>query len=210
MHLTNKSRISLAVLLLVAVVVLLLPHREQLTRESLEAYGSALPVFSFIVAFMVLPLFGFPIGVFLFLVGIRFGFGGGMLVSAGVVFLHNVVAYRLAHGSLRERVKSRLKRAGYAIPEIQANHRVWLTLLFTMFRGPPYVAKLYLLALTDIPARIYLGVGATVHIAFCLLPVGAGSAVMTFDPTMIYGFIGIFTVLFVVGYLFRRRFRRMI
>ena len=42
--------------------------------------------------------------------------------------------------------------------------------------------KLYLLALTNIPFRIYLGVGPPVYIHFCLIPVGAGSSVRTLNP----------------------------
>lgn len=170
------------------------------------ARGLALPAGGFIAVFLILPLIGFPVGILLVLVGIRFGFVGGMAVAAGGMLFHNIVAYRISHGWLRERVKARFERAGYAIPDIKAQHRLWLTLLFTAVRGPPYVSKIYLLALTDIPARIYFGVGAAVHILFCLIPVGAGSAVMSFDPTWIYLFIGIFTLLLFAGHLLRKRF----
>lgn len=170
------------------------------------AHGMALPAAGFIAAVLILPLIGFPVGILLLLAGIRFGFVGGMVVAAVGVIFHNLVAYRISHGWLRERVKARFERAGYAIPDMKAQHRLWLTLLFTAVRGPPYVSKLYLLALTDIPARIYFGVGAAVHILFCLIPVGAGSAVMSFDAKWIYFFFGVSTVVIFVGYLFRKHF----
>ena len=195
-----------AALVLFAAVAWILPaHRGELTREAVMARGLALPSAGFIAAFLILPLIGFPVGVLLVLAGVRFGFAGGMAVAAGGVLFHNLAAYQISHGWLRERVKARFERAGYAIPDIKAQHRLWLTLVFTAVRGPPYVSKLYLLALTDIPARIYFGVGAAIHILFCLIPVGAGSAVMSFDPTWIYLFIGMFTLLLLVGYLLRRR-----
>ena len=195
-----------AALVLFAAVAWFLPaHRGELTREAVMARGLALPAAGFIAAFLILPLIGFPVGVLLVLAGVRFGFAGGMAVAAGGVLFHNLAAYQISHGWLRERVKARFERAGYAIPDIKAQHRLWLTLVFTAVRGPPYVSKLYLLALTDIPARIYFGVGAPIHILFCLIPVGAGSAVMSFDPTWIYLFIGMFTLLLLVGYLLRRR-----
>lgn len=211
MNLLEKLRLhpwkfGIALILLVTAVWFLHAHRGELTREAVMARGLALPAAGFITAFLVLPLIGFPVGILLVLVGIRFGFAGGMAVAAGGVLFHNIVAYRISHGWLRERVKARFERAGYAIPDIKAQQRLWLTLLFSAVRGPPYVSKLYLLALTDIPARIYFGVGATVHILFCLIPVGAGSAVMSFDPTWIYLFIGMFTVLLLAGYLLRKRF----
>jgi uncharacterized membrane protein YdjX (TVP38/TMEM64 family) len=195
-----------ALILLAAATWFLHAHRGELTRESVMAHGLALPAGGFIAAFLILPLIGFPVGVLLVLVGVRFGFAGGMAVAAGGVLFHNIAAYRISHGWLRERVKARFERAGYAIPDIKAQHRLWLTLLFTAVRGPPYVSKLYLLALTDIPARIYFGVGAAIHILFCLIPVGAGSAVMSFDPTWIYLFFGMFTLLLLAGYLLRKRF----
>jgi uncharacterized membrane protein YdjX (TVP38/TMEM64 family) len=212
MKLTNKLRRHPwkfgTALILLAAAWFLYSHRGELTREAVMAYGMALPAVGFIAAFLILPLIGFPVGILLALAGIRFGFAGGMVVAAGGVIFHSIVAYRISHGWLRERVKARFERAGYAIPDIKAQHRLWLTLLFTAVRGPPYVSKLYLLALADIPARIYFGGGATIHILFCLIPVGAGSAVMSFDAKWIYLIFGVSAVFLIIGYLLRKRFRK--
>jgi hypothetical protein len=133
-----------------------------------------------------------------------------MLVSGVAVLFHNFAAFRLAHGLFRSRVRNRLRKAGHNIPSIKPQHRVWFTALFAALHGPPYIAKLYLLALTDIPLRIYFWVGAPVYIAFCIIPVGAGSAVMNFDPKWIYILVGASAALLILGYWLKNRFGGML
>lgn len=181
-------------------------HRDGLNRETLVAYGENLPAFTFISAFLILPLFGCPLGIFLILAGVRFGFGGGMAVSSLAILFHHVAAFRIAHGWFRDPVRHWLDRAGYAIPPIQQKHRTGFTALTAIVRGPPFFAKLYLLALTDIPFSTYSRVGVPIYILFSLVPVGAGAALMSFDPTWISVLIGIGTMLLLAGFWLRRRY----
>lgn len=199
-------KIAIVLLAVAAGAWFLQAHRDELTREAILAYGKGLPAAWFIAAFLVLPLVGFPVSVFLVLAGIRFGLGGGMAVAAGGMLFHHFAAYRVTHGLFRDRLRQRLEHAGYAIPPIKTTHRVWFTALFAAIHGPPYIAKLYLLALTDVPFRIYFWVGAPVYIFFCLIPVGAGSAVMRFDATWIYVLAGVSAAFLLAGYWLRRRF----
>lgn len=195
---------------MVVIAWFLHAHRDGLNRETLVAYGKGLHAVTFFLAFLILPLAGFPLSIFLFLAGVRFGLQGGMLVSGVAVLFHNFAAFRLAHGLFRSRVRNRLRKAGHNIPSIKPQHRVWFTALFAALHGPPYIAKLYLLALTDIPLRIYFWVGAPVYIAFCIIPVGAGSAVMNFDPKWIYILVGASAALLILGYWLKNRFGGML
>lgn len=181
-------------------------HRENLSREAIIEFGRGLPAVWLIVLFLFLPLLGFPISIFLVLVGIRFGFAGGMAISAVVVFFHNLAAYRLAHGLFRLRVRHFMERVGYAIPPIRKEHRAWFTALFAAVHGPPYAVKLYLLALTDIPFRIYFWVGAPIYAAFCMIPVAAGSAVAELNTIWISVIVAVLVILPLAGYWLRRRF----
>lgn len=181
-------------------------HRADLSRETLIAYGEGLPAITFTAAFLILPLLGFPLGIFLVLAGVRFGFAGGMAISSVAIIFHHVAAFRIAHGWFRDPVRHWLDRAGYAIPPIRQKHRTGFTALTAIVRGPPFFAKLYLLALTDIPFRIYFLVGVPIYILFSLVPVGAGAALMSFDPTWISVLIGIATLLLLAGFWLRRRF----
>jgi uncharacterized membrane protein YdjX (TVP38/TMEM64 family) len=203
----QRHRGKIALLLLAAAIGgwFAYAHRADLDRDHLVDYGRGLPAGWFLAAFLILPLLGFPVSIFLVLAGIRFGLVGGMLMSALAVVAHHFAAFYLAHGWFRSPVRRRLDRAGYAIPPIRAKHRAGFTILFAALHGPPYIAKIYLLALTDIPFRIYLGFGAPVYIIFCLIPVGAGTALKHFNPMWIYGIIGLSTVLLLIGLWLRRK-----
>jgi uncharacterized membrane protein YdjX (TVP38/TMEM64 family) len=183
-------------------------HRDDLSKEAIFKFGHELPVTGFLALFLILPLTGFSVSIFMILAGIRFGFAGGMAVTAGMVLIHNIAAYRLTHGLFRTRFRNFLERSGYAIPPIDPRHRVRFTALFTAIHGPPYAAKLYLLALTDIPFRIYLWVGAPIYIAFAAIPVGAGSAVTTLNLKWIYIVVGCLALLPLISYGLRKRFRQ--
>jgi uncharacterized membrane protein YdjX (TVP38/TMEM64 family) len=181
-------------------------YGDQLSRQDLLTYGEKLPPVWFIVGFLILPLAGVPISVLLVLAGIRFGMWGGMILATGGVFFHHLVAYQLVRRWFRYRFRLRLQRAGYVVPVIKSANLAWYTILFAAIHGPPYSLKLYLLALTDIPFRIYFWVGAPVYILFCLVPVGAGSAVMQVNTPLLYGIVVGITLLVIGMKLLEKRF----
>jgi hypothetical protein len=82
-------------------------------------------------------------------------------------------------------VRAWLAHKGYPVPRIMNRNPIWFTVIFAAVHGPPYFVKIYSLALTDIPFRIYFWAGAPVYIAFCAIPVGAGSAVVNLNPLWI-------------------------
>lgn len=204
-HIRHRRKLVVTAFLLVALAVVLWCYRDRLDRESIVAFAEGLSLPWFLAAFLMLPLVGFPITPLLVVAGIRFGFGGGMALATGGIFLHNVVAFRVTHGWFRVRLRNRLARAGYGIPAIDPKHQAWFTALFAAIHGPPYAAKLYLLALTDVPFRIYLWAGAPIYAFFCVIPVGAGSAVNTLKPWVIYALVGMSIALLAVGFLLKRR-----
>jgi hypothetical protein len=114
----HPVKIALVTLSLVALAWWIHHHQDELSKEAVIGFGKNLPALWFLVLFLVLPLAGFPISVFLVLAGIRFGFWGGLAVSGAAVFFHNFAAYRLTHGLFRTRLRAFLERAGYAIPPI--------------------------------------------------------------------------------------------
>lgn len=202
----HRGKITATLIILILAGWFIWHHRADLSRETLVARGKELHAAWFIAAFFVLPVLGFPLSILLFLAGVRFGLGGGMALATAGTFFHHFAAFYLAHGSFRDSVRRRLERAGRKIPPIKEKHRIWFTALFASIHGPPYAAKLYLLALTDVPFRVYLWASAPVYILFCFVSVGAGSAVTTFNPTWIYILTGVMVVLLLAGYLLRKRF----
>ncbi len=203
--LQHRVRTIIVLLLLIAGGWFVQLHHHELSQEAIIEFGKRIHALWFLVLFLILPLVGFPLSILLVLAGIRFGFAVGMAVSAAAVFFHNFAAYHISHGLFRDRMRNFLERAGYAIPPISPGHSVRLTALFAAIHGPPYFAKLYLLALTDIPFVIYFWVGAPTYLIFCAIPVGAGSAVTQFDATWIYAIITVLAILSLGGYWLRRR-----
>lgn len=191
---------------LVVVGFLLYFYRGNLNQESIVAFSERLPAFWVILAFLVLPLCGVPIRIMLILAGFRFGFAGGMVLSGIGIFFHNFAAYFITRGSFRASVHGFLKRSGYAIPSIPAKHRIWLTAVVAAIPGPPYFTKLYLLALTDLPLRIFVGIGASIYFLLSVVPVGIGGAVVEYEAKWLYLLAAGFVLITVIGLWLRKRY----
>jgi uncharacterized membrane protein YdjX (TVP38/TMEM64 family) len=204
--LRHRLKTAMVLLSLVVLIWLIHAHQDELSKEAIIGFGKEIPSGWYLLLFFLLPLVGFPVSIFLVLAGIHFGFSGGMAASTVTVFFHNFIAYRLTHGLFRDRLRAYLERNGYGIPSIDARHRVRFTVLFAAIHGPPYAAKLYLLALTDIPFRIYFFAGAPVYVLFCAIPVAIGSAATTLDMGWISFVIGGIALVTLGGYWLRRRY----
>ncbi len=197
----------MVVLLAVLVVFLYRTNGDWFTRERIMEYGKSIPAAWFMTAFFFLPLVGMPISILLVVAGVRFGLWGGMGVATVGMFFHNFVAYHLVHHGLRDRLRRRIEKYGFDVPEIKPGNEIWFTLIFAAVHGPPYALKLYLLALTNISFRVYFWMGAPVYILFSLIPVGAGSAVMQLNAYWLYGTVAAITLLTLGGIWLGRRFK---
>lgn len=196
-----KNHRSKLLMVLLAVLAVWIYHLcgGEFSREAIMEYGKKLDAGWFIAGFLVLPLLGFPLSILLVLAGVKFGLWGGMGLATVGVFFHNFAAYQLVKHWFRDRFKSWMDRRGHKIPDMKGQNQVWFTALFATIHGPPYFLKLYLLALTDVSFRVYLWVGAPVYLLFCLVPVGAGSAVMEVNTTMLYGIVAAITLIALLG-----------
>lgn len=174
----NRRRVGLGAAALVVAVAVLVLYREvwHPQREYLVALGEQIPAWLLLLAFLILPLFGAPISLFLLIVGIRFGFGWGALITAGAMISHHVATFKISHGFFREKLLRWCKKKSYTIPPIDPRRHALFAAVFAAVHGPPYIAKLYLMALTDIPLRTHLLVGAPVYIVFALPLLAFGEA----------------------------------
>ncbi len=202
-----KWRILIGVIFAAGLAYGLIHEREHLTRQNILAYGESLPAVWLMLGFFLLPLVGFPISICLLLLGIRFGFWNGMLATAIGMTFHHFAAFFVVHGSFRGWIHRKLEeRWDYKVPKMDGRNASLFTAVFAAVHGPPYTLKLYFLALTDVPFRIYLWVGLPVYLLFAAIGVGAGSAVMDFDPTWIYVLLVVMTVLAVGSRWLQRKF----
>lgn len=161
-------------------------HREYHPHEVLVRFAKDISPFWFILSFLTLPLVGFPFTILLILAGLRFGFWGGMAIASGGVVAHHLLVYSLVRRWLRDRLRSWFEGAGYKVPKPGQGGWIWFTAVFAAVHGPPYASKLYLLALTEVPMRVYLWIGAPVYIVFCAIPVGAGSSAFEIKPLWVF------------------------
>jgi uncharacterized membrane protein YdjX (TVP38/TMEM64 family) len=168
MKLTHRKWFAWAIALGGAGVLLYL-YRDSLSLAKLQAFVGTFSPAVLIVAFMLFPLLGAPISIFLIATGLRFGFPMGVLVTFSTLTVHHLIAFRIAHGRWRKSVQSKIARKGRKIPELAPEHQAGWAALFAAVAGPPYAIKLYLLALTNIRFRIYIGVGVPVY-TLCSMP----------------------------------------
>ncbi len=184
-------------------------HRQDLplNREALLEFGLSLPPSLLVAAFLLLPLVGFPVSPLLLLLGLRFGIAGGMTIAVLGMLFHHVIVHAITQSWMREKMERFLAARGHRIPSIQSQHRLWFTAAFTAIHGPPYTAKLYLLALTDLPFRYYLGIGLPVYVGFSLLPIAAGTAVMEMSAATLSGIVLAALALLFLAHRLKKRFR---
>lgn len=198
----------LLIIAAMAVVCWLVLADHGITKEMVLEYGKSVPAFWFVTAFLVLPLLGFPISVLLIIAGMRFGFVWGMMLATAGIFLHNIVAFWLVHGRLREKFSGALEDRGYKLPKLTKKNQMWFTALFASIHGPPYTAKIYLLALTEVSFRVYLWIGAPVYIVFCVVPVGAGSSALSVNPWWLYGALAAMMAMTFLGQWLAKKYGR--
>ncbi len=204
--LRNKGRVLSIALGLLLFAGLLYASHGHLDQETLMALSEDLPIPLILAAFLVLPLVGFSFRILLILVGFRFGLFWGAIVSGSGIVAHNIAAYYLARSTFRARVRAFMEKSGYAIPSIPHRHRIWFTAVIAAVPGPPYFAKLYLLALTDLPLRIYAGIGAPVYFLFSFVPIVIGSIITDFNMKWVYLLTAVFVLSLLIGLWLKKRY----
>lgn len=178
--------------------------------DNLTAWGRTLPLHWLVVAFLVLPLLGFPVNVFLVLAGAKFGFGWGMIFAAAGICVHHGLAFAVACKWFHGRIQGWLERSGYSIPTPRDMHPWLFTSLFVGVQGPPYAMKLYLLALTDVSFAVYFGGGVPIYILFSMISVGIGSSATHFNPQWILILVTFMIVVICGGRWLRNRHGRSV
>lgn len=196
--------ISIAgVLLLIGLVLWL--NRENLSKEALLDTAKAMPAAIFLAAFLILPMLGFPLSLFLIAAGLRFGFAGGLLSAAVCIATHHLTVFWMAHHGPRRRIQAWLKRKGHPVPSTEGKARIRWTAVFAAISGPPYVIKLYVLALTDLPLKIYAGVSVPVYLLMGSGIIAGGAAANRFNVLWIPPVVALVAAAVFVGRTLKKR-----
>jgi uncharacterized membrane protein YdjX (TVP38/TMEM64 family) len=131
------------------------------------------PAGLFILLMLVLPMVGVPMSLFLFLLGIKFGIGYGLLILEIIMPLQIFVAYWMARFFRLPMEEYLVVKKGYQIPRIPSDRTFVFSVFFLFFPGVPYAAKIYLLPLAAVPFNycfwLNWGIQGTLSIPFVLL-----------------------------------------
>lgn len=104
-----------------------------------------------IAAFIILPVFGFPILPLLILMGARFGAVIGLCVVFAVIPIHLGIAFRVTNSVFRKPIEKIIKRRSLKVPSIPETHRLKYGMLFMILPGLSYSLKNYILPLSGLP-----------------------------------------------------------
>jgi uncharacterized membrane protein YdjX (TVP38/TMEM64 family) len=147
--------------------------RFDLYQQITAVVNERTPAGLFIAAMLVLPMVGVPMSIFLFLLGIKFGMGWGLLILEVVMPLQILVAYgvvRIFRASLESYL---VVKKGYQIPRVPPDRVLVFSVFFLAFPGVPYAPKLYLLPLAAVPFNycfwLNWGIQGTLSIPFVML-----------------------------------------
>jgi uncharacterized membrane protein YdjX (TVP38/TMEM64 family) len=139
-------------MLLAAAALLYLALKGPINTSAIDDDTRAI---TFIVSFVILPLLGFPLNIFLFLLGARFDPGTALLIMFSGMAVHQGITFPTANTLLRPLIENILTRRKISLPQLPENGFIWPSIIFMAVPGPTYAMKNYLLSLSGIPFRAF-------------------------------------------------------
>lgn len=112
----------------------------------------------------VLPVFGFPVSVVYLVAGARFGAVWGGVVVAFATAVHLLASYGIARSVVRGPLQRFVEKRHRQLPSIPLDEQSMVALVVTLVPGPPYLIRIYLLALANMRLKYYFWVSLTVFV----------------------------------------------
>lgn len=109
-------------------------------------------------AITVLPVAGFSVAITYIVAGVKFGPWLGGLAVAAATAVHLLASYAIAKSVLRGPLERFLARRRHHLPHVPKGEDASVAAMAALVPGLPYFARNYLLALTDVPLRVYFWV----------------------------------------------------
>lgn len=152
-------------------------------RESILVWLTSIPLIVYILAFAILPAFGFPLSPFYLTVGVVVGhLGLGILTAWGCVAANIALAYWLTVGVAHPLIEWIVARRGISIPKINPRNQRKLTILVRL--SPlPFGLQNFSLALGGVSFPLYMFWSVLIQIAM-------GTGVVYFGGSILQGNIG--------------------
>jgi uncharacterized membrane protein YdjX (TVP38/TMEM64 family) len=166
----------------------------------------------FFALLCVLPLGGMSIALMYVVVGARFGGPTGIAIVAVATWVHLIGSHLIARSVLRRPVERMLRRRDLHLPELSRSEPVAVALLGALVPGIPYVARNYLMALSDVPFRIYAPICWLVYVVRSGVAIFLGDWAEDLTPTRIAILVAVFLLKFgacagIVWHLYRKHGR---
>jgi uncharacterized membrane protein YdjX (TVP38/TMEM64 family) len=169
--------------------------------------------FNGVVVFLlmaILPVGGFSIGLVYLVAGIKFGPVYGGLAVAGATAVHLLASHWICQTVLRGPLQRFLKRRNHELPHAPAGAHKSVAAMAALVPGLPYVARNYLLALTDIPLRVYFWVCLPIYVIRSYLVIMLGDIGTDVNRRTLAILIGVYVLkLSICGVLLWHIRRRM-
>ncbi len=119
-----------------------------------------------VIALMAtLPIAGFSVAIVYLVAGAKFGPVVGGVVVAGVTAVHLLASYWISRSVLRGPIERFLKKRKHELPHVPEGENASVAAMAVLVPGIPYFARNYLLALTDVPFRVYFWVCLPLYVA---------------------------------------------
>jgi Uncharacterized conserved protein len=158
-----------------------------------------------------LPIVGFSVSVTYLVAGLKFGPVMGGVAVAGATAVHLLATYWICQTILRGRIERMLRRRGHALPHVPEGENVSVAAMAVLVPGLPYVARNLLLALTDVPLRVYFWVCLPLYVARSYVTILLGDLGMEPDRKTFAILAAVYVVkLSVCAYLIWRIRRRIV
>jgi len=153
-----------------------------------------LNVVALLVLMVALPPLGFSVGVIYLVIGARFGPMWGGLVVTGITAAHLLVMHWIGRGWLRGRVERYLAQRKHHIPHVPDGENASVSLMALLVPGPPYFTRNYLLALSDVPLRVYFWIALPIYVARSYLTLFFGDLATNASRERILVLAGVYVV----------------
>jgi uncharacterized membrane protein YdjX (TVP38/TMEM64 family) len=195
MFLSTTHKRWLLILFLLLGVLLTGIYYDRITLFLQHVVSENTHPFLFVFFFILLPVAGFPVSLFLILIGAKFGYYKGALLMFGCMSLHLLATYLVANSLIRPFLDD-ITSYRYRIPKIPDEHAVRFSIVFMAVPGLSYAMKNYLLSLSGVPFRHYFLIGLCLN-GVTGLPVIIAGDVLKSRPLLL---ISIFAVVLAVSY----------
>lgn len=169
-----------------------------------------LNVVALLVLLVVLPPFGFSVSVIYLVIGARFGPLLGGAVVTGITAAHLLIQHVIGRTFLRDRIERYLAERKHHLPHVPEGENAMVSLMAVLVPGLPYFVRNYLLALSDVPLRIYFSVALPIYVARSYLTLFFGDLASNISTQRVVVLGGVFVLkLGISAYVIWRLRRRL-